>query len=183
MHCSCDRYTYVFNQSDPVSLREGRAFVSETVGGSSPFALVHTLCPYHTSPRLMGFYADSHNALMSSPIQELSRNDVGAEIFATEDSADAAFSRRQDENPVIPPNRYFEYAPRAPFHSERAHSFKGNEPYNHLSSNPFLKSENCLAAACVLIFRDFNRSFMLATLLYFLYRVFEKVCERAFLRS
>ena len=55
--------------------------------------------------------------------------------------------RRKEENPVIPPNRYLEYAPRAPSHSARAHSPKGNEPHNHLSSKLFLPSENRLAAA------------------------------------
>ena len=104
--------------------RESRAFVSETVGGSLSFALVHPICPYRTSPRLKEIYADSCNALMS-PRQDLLRHDVGAEISATEDSADAALSRRKEENPVIPPNRYFEYAPRAP---ARAHSPKANEP-------------------------------------------------------
>ena len=183
MHCSCNRYTYVFNQSDPMLSREGHPLVSETVGGSSSFALVRPPCPYHTSPHLMGSYADSHNAFMSSPGQDLSRNHVEAEIFMMEDSADAALSRRKDENPVNPPNRYFEYAPRAPSRSARAYSSKGNEPHNLLSSKPFLKSETCPAAACVLIFRDFNRSFMVATFLYFLYRVFEKVFERGFLRN
>ena len=108
--------------------RESRAFVSETVGGSLSFALVHPICPYRTSPRLKEIYADSCNALMSSPRQDLLRHDVGAEISATEDSADAALSRRKEENPVIPPNRYFEYAPRVPSHSARAHSPKANEP-------------------------------------------------------
>ena len=131
--------------------REGHPLVSETVGGSSSFALVRPPCPYHTSPRLMGSYADSHNAFMSSPGEDLSRNQVEAEIFMTEDSADAALSRRKDENPVNPPNRYFEYA-RAPSHSARAYSSKGNEPHNHLSSKSFPKSETCPAAACVLIF-------------------------------
>lgn len=183
MHCSCNRYTYVFNQSDLMPLREGRTFVSETPGGSSSFALVHPLCPCHISPHLMGTYADSHGVLTSSPNQDLSRNNVRTETFSTEDSADAALSRRNDENPVIPPNCYIEYAPRTPSHSARAYPFKGNEPHSHLSSKPLPISKNCPAAACVMIFRDFNRSFIFATLLYFLYRVFEKVYERVFLRS
>lgn len=183
MHCSCNRYTYVFNQSDLMPSREGRAFAPETPGGSSSFALVHPLCPCHISPHLMGSYADSHSALTSSPNQGLLRNDVGAEIFSTQDLANAALSRRKDGEPVIPPNRHFEYAPRVPFYSARAYSSKEREPHNHPSSKPLPISENCSAAASVVIFRDFKRSFMFATLLFFLYRVFEKVYDRVFFRS
>ena len=81
--------------------RESRAFVSETVGGSSSFALVRPICPYHTSPRLKGTYADSCNALMSCPRHDLSRHDVGAKISAMEDSADAALSRVVDAKKKI----------------------------------------------------------------------------------
>ncbi|EDR09009.1 uncharacterized protein LACBIDRAFT_326679 [Laccaria bicolor S238N-H82] len=122
----------------------------------------------------------THSALTSSLNQDLSHNDVQVEISVMEDSADTALSWRKNQDLVIIPNRYFEYAPRAPSYSARAyHPSKGNEPNNYPSSKPLSISENCPAAqARVVIVQDFTCSFRLVTFLYFLYHVFE-IYERA----